>query len=242
MFKKFDRIKLTENFFYPANTITADTIGTIREIDGDIGIVQYNFENGMGSYAGFPLMSLEAATKADLINLSPERIIPKNYHIGNKFEVNNIAWTIIDINLAVNEMDDRLILIHDDKQIAITRYNLDKQMSYMAFDQIEKTFDEPEMEFTDEISLYKQLSQQISSQTEQEAATEECKAIELNTSVNSVKTQENTEDTEEIKVIIGGFEFTVINGEIILPVVKAGQLPDCMVALGKVQKLLNGVK
>lgn len=232
MLKELDRAKLTENFFHPANIITADTICTIRAIDGDIAIVQYDFSNGMQHMAGFPLSLLSPINKMELINLLPERVIPKNYHIGNKFEVNGIVWTIIDINLAVNEMDDKLTLIHDDKQIAITRYNLDKQMSYVAFDEIEKTFNEPEMEFIDEVSLYKQTLQNSHMNTQ-----EELKVVELNTTIN-----EPEETKEEIKINIKGFDFTVIGEDIMLPSVKAGDAANLMAAFGTLQKLLNGGK
>lgn len=108
--KQGDRIILTQELKHGQRTFPIGMIGTCRQYLDDTKssmIVQYDFVNEQPQYVGIPTAFAKLATNQDLDAVSDyKKLIPKIYHIGNKYSINNEVWTIIGIVLANNELRD----------------------------------------------------------------------------------------------------------------------------------------
>jgi hypothetical protein len=220
--KVYDRVVLINEYKHGPIIVPAGTIVTCRDIlNNGTAILQYGFDNGQAQYIGIPLMNVRPATTEDLDTVDDyKKLLPKVYHIGNSYIINNRHPTevgeIISVRLATNEMNDmfglRINICGEYDNIMEaeedhTRQELDNFCSYKAWD------------IPEENSIAEMQ--------------EEIREIE-----EPNETIENSED-DIIRIIIDNTEFSIIEGNIIVPSVNLKDIDKLITSLNKLNKLLR---
>ena len=164
MIEDFSRVEFINDFNFMGRTLRAGTIGTKRAtIADDLALVQvgYLHEDEKPSYVGVSLSAIKKIKdKKKLNNIKhPHDLIPKLYHIGNKWRMDDNIYKISKVSLAVNEENDLFFLTSDGSTkdidgegIYVTKKLLDKNYSHVPIvieDELNDNVDDKEIDSED---------------------------------------------------------------------------------------------
>jgi len=226
MLKKHDRVVLLIDLKNNGESKTPiGTVGTIREILDCTGclVIQTDYKekpNIIGILDSSDKLRL--ATLEELQLIEPHKILPNVYHKGNKYLFNGIVYTIEDIELAENEMDDIISLIDekDKSNIKMRISIIEETASYIPIEL---------PEFKDD-----KIKTDISVEDIQPNISE----------VESIlkTTKESTIDNgneDLIIIIIDGIQFKLLNNQLIIPNITIDKIDTMEKVLNKLKNLLT---
>lgn len=151
--KQGDRIVLIQELKQGKRTFPVGMVGTCRQYLDDtksLMIVQYDCIDEQPQYVGVPPTFTRLATSTDLDTVDDyKRLIPKVYHNGNKYSIDNEVWTISGIKLAGNELKD-VFTIKNNKGDMILHIDRDRLDTVGAYIPVE-ILNEPEPTVSTEV-------------------------------------------------------------------------------------------
>ena len=223
-----DRVVLKENFQTPGlkKVIPQNTIGTMRQLIGDMAIVQIGFEDGDQKIISIPPNLIRSAAVEDLDRIKTLedciKILNPLFHPGNEYiTASEVIYKIEGIKLAINELQD-LFKIEGSEEL-ITRKYLDT-MSHISCAEKDRDHDE--------------LIEILTSDITREVASNPRGTNKKKTEKQEFQEQD-FQDESDIKIVINGFEFNIRDEKINLGIITKDELQGYMNAISKLNKLLK---
>ncbi len=210
----FDRVVVTTEYKQGALVIPVGTVATCREyLTPETIIVQHNFKDEEPQYIGLPLDYVRPVTAEDLDTVDDyKRLVPKIYHVGNKY----IVKRLIGEPLTGKIVGVRLAANEMDDV-----FTMNFHVSSLV----------GEASITEDISRSEidRIGSFIPFDLPEETSIAEAKEPD--------KTIENSDDI--IRIIIDGIEFSIIEGNLIIPSVDLKDIDKVVQSLNKLKRLLG---
>lgn len=197
-----DRVVILRDYSFMGNSVTKGTIGTLRTfINDEVALIQtgYNSEKDEIICCGCPINVLKRATITDINKVDDyKKVIPKLYHLENKFSIyveNKTKMGIIKgITLATNEQNDNysMLISGDENPCVFSKDYLD-EFSSPIFDDIPPFDEEENRAYENEIGT------------------------NVKNFTNDNEDDDNDEPLDDPAITIDKFEFRVNGNRLLLP-------------------------
>lgn len=222
----FERVVLDVELNNNGNIIQKNTVGTCRSILENSNILlqyDYDYESQEVKYVVVPSKLVRKADHYDLESVQDSnKLLSKVYHIGNLYgidEMNGMVGKIVNVSLGLNEDQDLFEFVFDSNISRIyPREYVEEYCSYIPLQFIElNELDKPSQQEINKVNLDGQ-----------------------NTALLVDNQTENVILDKPINVSLGGFEFKLINRELLLPnKISINQLQNFALALNRLSDLIK---